>query len=43
MLNSITSNLVDIHGQHEHQSLLNVENHMNLIDDFGDTELKFTN
>lgn len=40
MLNNITSNLVDIHGQHEHQSLLNVENHMKLIDTFGGTELK---
>ncbi|MCF6465881.1 DNA repair protein RecN [Clostridium sp. Cult2] len=40
MLNSITSNLVDIHGQHEHQSLLNVENHIKLIDIFGDVELK---
>lgn len=40
MLNNITSNLVDIHGQHEHQSLLNVENHMKLIDTFGGAELK---
>lgn len=40
MLNKITVNLVDIHGQHEHQSLLNISNHMKLIDTFGDKELK---
>ncbi|HSH35167.1 AAA family ATPase, partial [Schnuerera sp.] len=40
MLNNITSHLVDIHGQHEHQSLLNTENHIKLIDTFGDIELK---
>ena len=39
MLNDITSNLVDIHGQHEHQSLLNVDNHIKLIDSFGDEKL----
>ncbi len=39
MLNDITSNLVDIHGQHEHQSLLNVDNHIKLIDSFGDKKL----
>lgn len=36
VLNNITSNLVDIFGQHEHQSLLNVSNHQILIDSFGD-------
>lgn len=40
MLNNITSNLVDIHGQHEHQSLLDVENHIRIIDTFGNIELK---
>lgn len=40
MLNKITTNLVDIHGQHEHQSLLNVDNHIKLIDTFGDKELR---
>ena len=35
MLNKITNNLVDIHGQHEHQSLLNWENHVNYIDMLG--------
>ena len=39
MLNDITSNLVDIHGQYEHQSLLNVDNHIKLIDSFGDEKL----
>lgn len=39
-LNSITSNLVDIHGQHEHQSLLNVDTHIKIVDSFGDAELK---
>jgi DNA repair protein RecN (Recombination protein N) len=27
--------LVDLHGQHEHQSLLNVESHILMLDDFG--------
>jgi DNA repair protein RecN (Recombination protein N) len=27
--------LVDLHGQHEHQSLLHVETHCGLLDDFG--------
>lgn len=40
MLNSITSTLVDVHGQHEHQSLLNINNHIKLIDTFGDMKLK---
>lgn len=41
MLNNITVNLVDIHGQYEHQSLLNTENHIKLIDTFGGSKLKF--
>jgi DNA repair protein RecN (Recombination protein N) len=28
--------LVDLHGQHEHQSILRVENHVDMLDDFGD-------
>jgi DNA repair protein RecN (Recombination protein N) len=40
MLNSITPYLVDIHGQHEHQSLLNTDNHIKLIDSFGDEDLR---
>lgn len=39
-LSKITSNLVDIFGQHEHQSLLNINNHQVLIDSFGDNEFK---
>jgi DNA repair protein RecN (Recombination protein N) len=35
MLNKLTAKLVDIHGQHEHQSLLSYENHIKLIDLFG--------
>jgi DNA repair protein RecN (Recombination protein N) len=27
--------LVDLHGQHEHQSILRVENHVDMLDDFG--------
>lgn len=33
-LKSITSSLVDIHGQHEHQSLLDESNHIKVIDGF---------
>lgn len=39
MLNNISKYLVDIHGQYEHQSLLNWENHINFVDSFGDKEL----
>lgn len=35
ILNNISSKLVDIYGQYEHQSLLNISNHMKLIDSFG--------
>jgi len=38
MLNNIASNLVEIHSQHEHQSLLDVENHIRIIDSFGDSK-----
>jgi DNA repair protein RecN (Recombination protein N) len=37
-LEELASLLFDLHGQHEHQSLLNVENHRKLLDRFGDTE-----
>lgn len=36
MLNNITRKLVDIFGQHEHQSLLDMSNHQKLVDSFGD-------
>lgn len=40
MLKSIGEKLADIHGQHEHQSLLKVSTHIRLLDAFGgkDTE-----
>ncbi len=34
-LQEITNILIDIHGQHEHQSLLNVHNHLFLLDHYG--------
>ncbi len=39
MLKDITNKLVDIFGQHEHQSLLDSSNHKSLIDNFGDKDL----
>lgn len=35
LLNEVGNLLVDLHGQHEHQSLLRVETHISLLDDFG--------
>lgn len=35
MLKGAASYLIDLHGQHEHQSLLNPERHMDLLDEFG--------
>ena len=35
ILRGLTSLLVDIHGQHEHQSLLNPSNHLGLLDSIG--------
>lgn len=35
-LRSLTQHLVDIHGQHEHQSLLDNQNHMGFLDSFGE-------
>jgi len=35
-LRSLTQHLVDIHGQHEHQSLLDNQNHMAFLDSFGE-------
>lgn len=40
MLNSITKHLVDIHGQHKHQSLLDSDTHILIIDSFGDEQFK---
>ena len=39
MLKGLTSLLVDIHGQHEHQALLNVANHLTLIDSISSENL----
>lgn len=39
MLNNITDKLIDIHGQHDHQSLLRKEKHLEFIDSLGDEEL----
>lgn len=35
MLKQVGDLLVDLHGQHEHQSLLRSETHVDLLDDFG--------
>lgn len=40
ILSNITPNLIDIFGQHEHQSLLNIQNHQILIDSLGNREHK---
>jgi DNA repair protein RecN (Recombination protein N) len=38
LLSRIAENLVDIHGQHEHHSLMNREHHLELLDSFGKLE-----
>ncbi|MBI3586914.1 MAG: DNA repair protein RecN [Ignavibacteriales bacterium] len=38
VLQTIGDLLVDLHGQHEHQSLLKTETHIDLLDDFGGLE-----
>ena len=35
---SLTANLMDLHGQHAHQSLMNDQNHIRFLDGFGDAE-----
>ena len=35
--------LVDLHGQHEHQSLLRTETHIDFLDEFGSLEVNFNN
>lgn len=37
-LQELTSMIMDLHGQHEHQSLLDEKNHMELLDSIGDNE-----
>ncbi|KIL38512.1 DNA recombination protein RecN [Gordoniibacillus kamchatkensis] len=39
MLRDIGALLVNIHGQHEHQSLLDTEEHLHLLDLYGDTDI----
>jgi DNA repair protein RecN (Recombination protein N) len=36
LLKSISDILVDMHGQHEHQSLFNEKNHIEMLDSFGE-------
>lgn len=38
VLKDFGSLLVDIHGQHEHQSLLRISEHLRMLDAFGDNE-----
>ena len=38
-LKRITSLLVDIHGQHDHQSLLDASNHISILDQFGGEDI----
>ncbi|MGD9897846.1 MAG: DNA repair protein RecN [Calditrichaceae bacterium] len=37
-LNELSSRLIDLHGQHQHQRLLHPENHIVYLDDFGGLE-----
>jgi len=39
MLNEITNKIIDIHGQHEHQSLLYTEKHIEIIDSLGKDQI----
>ena len=39
-LREVASLLIDIHGQHEHQSLLNQKNHLNILDAYAKKEYK---
>ncbi len=40
VLKSVGDQLVDLHGQHDHQLLLKEENHLSVIDGFGEIEPK---
>ena len=35
VIRSVSAHLVDLHGQHEHQSLLRTESHLELLDTYG--------
>lgn len=39
LLREVSSLLIDIHGQHEHQSLLNKKAHLDIIDSYGRKEI----
>ncbi len=39
LIKDVGNLLVDLHGQHEHQSLLRTETHIEMLDDFGDTKI----
>ncbi len=34
-MRDVAANLIDLHGQHEHQSLLRTEKHLEMLDNFG--------
>ena len=34
-IREISRHIIDIHGQHQHQSLLDVQNHIDILDHFG--------
>ena len=36
----ISINLVDFHGQHSHQKLLNIDNHIEYLDAYGDYQIE---
>lgn len=40
MLKQISEGLIDVHGQHEHQSLLNAARHMDILDKFCGEEIE---
>lgn len=39
VLKQLTRTLIDIHGQHEHQQLMDDTHHLNLLDQFGNTDV----
>lgn len=39
LVKEISKHLIDIHGQHAHQSLLYTENHIDILDSFDETKL----
>ena len=39
VIKQVAALCIDIHGQHEHQSLLNQEKHLEIVDEFGGEEL----